>query len=69
YFTVGREHFGPEMTLLVIKTKTKFIEIPVNYKPRVGKSSVTGSMKKAFFLGLKMIFLILRYRFKRTKLK
>lgn len=69
HFTVGREHFGPEMTLLVIKTGAKFIEIPVNYKPRVGKSSVTGSMKKAFFLGLRMIFLILKYRFKRIKFK
>ncbi|MCM8818099.1 MAG: glycosyltransferase family 2 protein [Candidatus Omnitrophica bacterium] len=69
HFTVGREHFGPEMTLLVIKTGTKFIEIPVNYKPRVGKSSVTGSMKKAFLLGLKMVFLILKYKFKRTKFK
>ena len=67
FFTVGREHFGPEMTLLVIKTGTKFIEIPVNYKPRVGRSSVTGSMRKAFFLGLKMIFLILRYKFKKIK--
>ncbi|HOK55972.1 MAG TPA: glycosyltransferase family 2 protein [bacterium] len=69
YFTVGREHFGPEMTLLVIKTGTKFIEIPVNYKPRVGKSSVTGSMRKAFFLGMKMIGLILQYKFKRIKFK
>ncbi|MGC8976136.1 MAG: glycosyltransferase family 2 protein [Candidatus Ratteibacteria bacterium] len=67
YFTVGKEHFGPEMTLIVIKTGTKFIEIPVNYKPRVGKSSVTGSMRKAFFLGLKMIFLILKYKFRRIK--
>ncbi|MCM8786156.1 MAG: glycosyltransferase family 2 protein [Candidatus Omnitrophica bacterium] len=69
HFTIGKEHFGPEMTILVIKTGTKFIEIPVNYKPRVGKSSVTGSMRKAFFLGLRMIFLILRYRFKRIKFK
>ncbi|MCM8804603.1 MAG: glycosyltransferase family 2 protein [Candidatus Omnitrophica bacterium] len=69
YFIVGKEHFGPEMTLLVIKTGVKFIEIPVNYKPRVGKSSVTGSMKKAFFLGLKMISLIIEYRFKRIKFK
>ena len=67
FFTVGTQHFGPELTLLVIKSGTKFIEIPVNYKPRVGKSSVTGSMRKAFVLGLKMIFLILRYKFKRIK--
>ena len=69
FFTVGTQHFGPELTLLVIKSETKFIEIPVNYKPRVGKSSVTGSMRKAFVLGLKMIFLILRYKFKRINFK
>ena len=65
YFTVGEQHFGPELTLLVIKSGTKFIEIPVNYKPRVGKSSVTGNMGKAFSLGLKMIILIFKYRFKK----
>ena len=66
-FSIGSQYFGPEMTLLVIKSGTKFIEIPVNYKPRVGKSSVTGSMKKAFLLGLKMIWLILRYKFKKFR--
>jgi glycosyltransferase involved in cell wall biosynthesis len=68
FFTVGKQHFGPEMTLLIIKSGIKFIEIPVNYKPRIGTSSVTGSKKKAFFLGLKMILLIFRYRFKKIKL-
>jgi glycosyltransferase involved in cell wall biosynthesis len=63
FFTVGKEHFGPQLTLLVIKSGIKFIEIPVNYKPRVGKSSVTGSKKKTFFLAFKMISLIFKYRF------
>lgn len=65
YFSIGTQHFGPELTLLVIKSGARFVEIPVNYRPRVGKSSVTGSMKKALFLGLEMIALIVRYRFKR----
>jgi len=65
HFSIGTQHFGPELTLIVIKSGTKFMEIPVNYKPRVGRSSVTGSMKKAFFLGIRMIYLIVRYRFKR----
>jgi len=69
HFSIGTQHFGPELTLIVIKSGTGFIEIPVNYRPRVGKSSVTGSMKKAFSLGIKMIFLILRYRFKRLEFK
>jgi hypothetical protein len=69
YFSIGTQHFGPELTLIVIKSGIKFIEIPVNYKPRVGKSSVTGSMKKAFVLGLKMIILITRYKFKKLDIK
>lgn len=64
YFTVGSSHFGPEVMLLVIIKKIKFVEIPVNYKKRVGKSSVTGSKLKAFILGLQMINLVLYYRLK-----
>ncbi|MCM8827700.1 MAG: glycosyltransferase family 2 protein [Candidatus Omnitrophica bacterium] len=69
YFTVGTQHFGPELTILVAKNKVRFMEIPVNYKPRVGESSVTGSFRKAFVLGMKMIWLIIRYRFKRSRKK
>ncbi len=65
-FSVGSSHFGPEMTLLIIKSGAKFIEIPVNYGPRVGVSSVTGSFRKSLTLGLCMIGLIVRYRFKRV---
>lgn len=61
-FTVGGSAFGPQITLLVILNRIPFIEIPVNYKKRVGRSSVTGSKVKAFFLGLQMILMILRYR-------
>ena len=61
-FTVGGSAFGPQITLLTILNGINFIEIPVNYKKRVGQSSVTGSKVKAFFLGLEMIAMILRYR-------
>ncbi|MEW6108434.1 MAG: glycosyltransferase family 2 protein [Nitrospirota bacterium] len=61
-FSVGGSHFGVEMMLLIILNKIKFIEIPLNYKPRVGKSSVTGSRSKAFILGMSMIWTILKYR-------
>jgi hypothetical protein len=40
------------------------VEIPVNYLPRVGKSSVTGDPLKAFVLGMRMILLVLSYRVK-----
>lgn len=62
HFSIGGSHFGPQLMLLVILHKYPFVEIPVNYKRRVGESSVTGSKVTAFFLGLRMIRLILRYR-------
>jgi len=61
-FTIGGSHFGVEMTLLIILNKIKFIEIPINYKPRIGESSVTGSKIKTFILGITMIWTILKYR-------
>ena len=63
-FTVGGSHFGIELMLLVILNRIKFFEIPLNYSRRVGVSSVTGKKHVAFLLGLKMIFLIIKYRIK-----
>jgi hypothetical protein len=60
-FTVGGSHFGLELMLLVIKNGFRFIEIPVNYMQRVGRSSVTGYFTKAFALGMAMIFFILGF--------
>ncbi len=62
HFTIGGSAFGPQLMLLVILHKFPFVEIPVNYGRRVGESSVTGSKIKAFFLGMEMIGIILRYR-------
>jgi glycosyltransferase involved in cell wall biosynthesis len=61
-FRVGDSHFGPELMLRVITSGARFVEIPVNYLPRVGESAVTGDLRKAFVLGMQMIFFILRYR-------
>ena len=62
YFTVGGSSFGPEMMVLSLICGLKIIQIPVNYLPRVGRSAVTGDFRVAFQLGLKMIWLVLRYR-------
>ncbi|MBP7927888.1 glycosyltransferase family 2 protein, partial [Patescibacteria group bacterium] len=62
HFTVGREHFGPEMMILTFLHKFKVLQIPVNYTERVGESAVTGNQWKAFRLGLIMLVLILKYR-------
>jgi glycosyltransferase involved in cell wall biosynthesis len=65
FFTVGNSHFGLEMTLLTVISKLPFVTIPLNYYPRIGKSSVTGSFIKTLQLGFTMIFfcLISRFRF------
>ena len=55
--------FNPDMMLQVIRNKIKYIEIPVNYLKRVGKSSATGSFYKTIIIGLKMILLIIKHRF------
>lgn len=64
-FTIGGSHFSPELMILVIKNRIKCIEIPLNYKGRIGQSKITGSFWKAFRLGIVMIGLIIRYRFKK----
>jgi glycosyltransferase involved in cell wall biosynthesis len=61
-YTIGGSAFGPEMMLLSLLHGLRVIQIPVNYLPRVGESSVTGDMRKAVLLGLWMIGLVLRYR-------
>ena len=60
--TIGGSSFGPEMMILTMLHGLKVIQIPVNYLPRVGESSVTGDFKKAFLLGMTMIGLVLKYR-------
>lgn len=62
-FTVGGSHFSPELMILCIKQGLRCIEIPVNYKGRIGTSKITGSFWKAFKLGLVMVWLIVKYKF------
>jgi glycosyltransferase involved in cell wall biosynthesis len=65
HLKIGGSHFGPQMLMEVVAHGIPFIEIPVNYRRRVGESSVTGDLWKAFWLGLRMITLVLSYRFGR----
>lgn len=62
-FSVGGPHFSPEFMILCIKNRIKSVEIPVNYRQRVGESKITGDFKRAIKLGIVMIMFILRYRF------
>jgi glycosyltransferase involved in cell wall biosynthesis len=55
--TVGGSHAGAEIMLLSITSGARFVEVPVNYLPRVGTSSVTGRPVAALAVGLRMIAL------------
>jgi glycosyltransferase involved in cell wall biosynthesis len=66
HLTIGGSHFGPQVLLEVIRHGIPFVEIAMNYRARVGESSVTGSFWKAWKLGWRMIFLVLEYRFARS---
>jgi glycosyltransferase involved in cell wall biosynthesis len=59
---VGGNHAAVEIMLLTIVSGARFVEVPVNYLPRVGVSSVTGKRIEAIRVGLRMIHLILRFR-------
>jgi glycosyltransferase involved in cell wall biosynthesis len=63
HLTIGGSHFGPQLLMEVVAHRIPFIEIAVNYRRRVGESSVTGDLSKAFWLGIQMIGLVLGYRF------
>lgn len=60
---VGGSHFLPEMVILGLKRQLRMIEIPVNYRGRVGESKITGNLPGALRTGFRMIGLILQRRF------
>ncbi len=63
-FTVSGSHFSPEFMILSLLSGARVVEIPINYKGRIGQSKITGSNIKAIKLGLIMISLIIYYRIK-----
>ncbi len=62
--TVGGSHLLPEMVILALRQNVRLIEVPVNYRGRVGESKITGNLKGALRTGLRMIGLIVRYKLK-----
>ena len=60
-FRIKSGFFGPEMMLLTKHFDIPFVQIPIKYQARVGESSYTGDFKKAFILGMKMIWFIITF--------
>jgi glycosyltransferase involved in cell wall biosynthesis len=61
-FTVGGSHFLPEMVCLALLEGQRLVEVPVNYRDRVGESKITGSMQTALRVAARMVGVIVRYR-------
>jgi glycosyltransferase involved in cell wall biosynthesis len=61
--TVGQSHFLPEMVIAALRRGLRIIEVPVNYRGRVGESKITGRLSGTLRTGFHMIALVLARRF------
>jgi glycosyltransferase involved in cell wall biosynthesis len=52
-----------EMQIRAAQHKLRCTEVPVNYKNRIGKSKVSGTVKGTIMAGYKIIFAIIKYKF------
>ncbi len=64
HLTEGQGAFLADMTSIAIKKNLKVLEIPIRYRGRLGVSKITGSRWRATLLGLRMIWIITRNRYK-----
>jgi glycosyltransferase involved in cell wall biosynthesis len=64
HLTVGGSHFSPELMMVLVRSGLRVVEIPVHYRRRLGESKITGRLPKAILLGLRMIGMIIHYRFR-----
>jgi glycosyltransferase involved in cell wall biosynthesis len=62
--TVKGSHFLPEVVILALLSRLRVIEIPINYRSRIGTSKITGTTKGTFKTGFRMIGLIFTLRFR-----
>ncbi len=54
-----------EMQLKVLKKKYSYVEIPLNYRNRIGISKVSGTVKGAIFAGVKILYWIFKCSLKK----
>src|SRR5689334_22440492 len=67
--TLDGSAYGLEMLLISVIAKARMVQVPVNYHPRVGVSSVTGEIGKTISLGLEMIALTLKMRLRARRIR
>ncbi len=54
-----------EMQLKALKRKYTYLEVPINYRNRIGVSKVSGTVKGAIFAGVKILGWIFKYSLKK----
>ncbi|MCF6279217.1 MAG: glycosyltransferase family 2 protein [Flavobacteriaceae bacterium] len=54
-----------EMQLKALKKKYTYLEVPLNYRNRIGVSKVSGTVKGAVSAGIKILSWIFKYSFKK----
>ncbi|MAU58103.1 MAG: UDP-glucose--dolichyl-phosphate glucosyltransferase [Flavobacteriaceae bacterium] len=54
-----------EMQLKAIKHKLKYLEVPVKYRNRIGKSKISGTLSGTIKAGYKILLWIFKYYFKK----
>ncbi|GAB3878345.1 glycosyltransferase family 2 protein [Terrabacter terrigena] len=67
--TLAGSAYGLEMLLIAVITRVRMVQVPVNYHPRVGVSSVTGELGKTISLGLEMVRLTVRMRLRARRIR
>ncbi len=51
-----------EMQLKIAKLSLRFVEVPVDYRVRVGDSKISGTLKGALMAGYKILYTIFKYQ-------
>ena len=54
-----------EMQLKAVKQKYSYVEVPMNYRNRIGVSKVSGTLKGTIFAGIKILTWIFKYSLKK----
>lgn len=62
FLDVGWSHFLAQVVILTALSGKSILEIPISYKKRVGTSKITGSIKRAILVGIRMVNLVFKYR-------
>ena len=65
FLTVTGSHFLPEMVILALRRGVRLVEVPVNYRSRIGESKITGSWRGTVHTALRMGGLAVAHLFTR----